>query len=605
MNILIIGGTGFIGKEVIKQLVVEEVSLTLLVRNKAKAAALTELASSKIQLVTGDLTQPNLGLNEMDKKKVLKSQVILHCGGPMDITLSEELAKTAFLEGSKRVMDLAEEIHQHTGLQRLVHIVGYMSPINDNDNSWKNMDVFRDEHPDLIDAPPYEKMKFLADIYIRQEAKKNKIPLTVINPPTVIGDDQTGSTEQLGGLGLFIKIIRNGFLPVIPGGKNYRLPLINNNILAQFIVETIISDSKGNETYTFVPDKKSDRNIATLMSLISESMNIKTPRVTVPHWLLTFIMSFGGSKLTGVPKASLNFLTNESFNNQSVKENFEPELVSKMPASNIPQTIADIDFRQTFTDQNIMPYERKSINGITYYHLKGSDKPIILFHGLFSDGTDLFNLGLELNKQTNKAIFIVDLPGFGRSPFIKNPNILTPYIEMIQSIKELVPQGSSFIGHSFGAALLIEAFSRKILLDTDKIILLQPPVNKTIKEPYNWLSKIILKNTSYKQLAKYFNRNGLLVAIDAVSDNYLKRVMESIESPRILNTTLQLNKELKKIALNNKMNDSFHVIWGTEDKSYTFKTVNSQISTLPQGHYFPISNPKETAEIIIEMLNNK
>ena len=40
MNILIIGATGFIGKEIVKQLAREDVFLTLLVRNPAKARLL-------------------------------------------------------------------------------------------------------------------------------------------------------------------------------------------------------------------------------------------------------------------------------------------------------------------------------------------------------------------------------------------------------------------------------------------------------------------------------------------------------------------------------------------------------------------------------------
>ena len=52
MNILIIGATGFIGKEVVKQLAREDVFLTLLVRNPAKARPLQALAPEKIALVT-------------------------------------------------------------------------------------------------------------------------------------------------------------------------------------------------------------------------------------------------------------------------------------------------------------------------------------------------------------------------------------------------------------------------------------------------------------------------------------------------------------------------------------------------------------------------
>ena len=48
MNVLIIGSTGFIGSEIVKQLAQKEVNLVLLVRNKQKAYELKELNPSKI-----------------------------------------------------------------------------------------------------------------------------------------------------------------------------------------------------------------------------------------------------------------------------------------------------------------------------------------------------------------------------------------------------------------------------------------------------------------------------------------------------------------------------------------------------------------------------
>lgn len=110
--------------------------------------------------MTGDLTQANLGLSEPDKAIVLNCDLILHCGGPMDITLSETLAKKAFLEGSRYVMDLAKEIQEQKGLKKLIHVAGYMSPFNDEASVWENTDVFNEGHPALMGTPPYEQMKF-------------------------------------------------------------------------------------------------------------------------------------------------------------------------------------------------------------------------------------------------------------------------------------------------------------------------------------------------------------------------------------------------------------------------------------------------------------
>ncbi|MCQ6537001.1 SDR family oxidoreductase, partial [Bacillus mycoides] len=112
----------------------------------------------------------------------------------------------------------------------------YMSPFDDK-NSKIAIDVFKEGNNYLKIKNPYERTKFLADLYIRHQASAVGYPLSVINPPTVVGSSKTGSTEQIAGLGLLVMSMRRGLMPVIPGGKGYRLPLISNDELAKFIVQ--------------------------------------------------------------------------------------------------------------------------------------------------------------------------------------------------------------------------------------------------------------------------------------------------------------------------------------------------------------------------------
>ena len=602
MNVLIIGATGFIGSEIVTQLTSKNIKLTLLVRNKDRALHLKRLNDSRIQLITGDLTLPNLGLNETDKKIALSCDSMIHCGGPMDISLSKEEAKTAFLNGAKHVGELATEIHKNNGLKQLIHIVGYMSPFNDNQKDWSDYDVFDDIHPLLTNDSFYEQMKFQADILIRQVALQEDFPLTVINPPTVIGTKQTGQTEQLAGFGLFMDIIRQRLLPVIPGGKNYRLPVIHKDIFSNFVIQTLLDQPKQNATYTLVQDKNKDLNLPVLMSLVSQSMNMKTPKITVPMPLLKTFMTFGGSQITGIPKSGLNFMTDKQFDNQSLKHDYPEFLIDDLSVTDsLPLVVADIDHTLTFGKEDIEPFIRTAFNQTTLYQLKGEGKPLVLIHGLFSEGSDLFPLGLELNNQTNRPVWIVDLPGFGRSPFQKNDNILRPFLEIIRMIQHETNQDATFIGHSFGAALLIESMEQHILSDDQQLILLQPPViNKKNTQPI-WLSKLLLKSVSSEQLKQYFIKQGLF-SQEEISDNYFKKLKQSFSSPRILNTNLLMNKALSQMNFKQLDSNSITSIWGAKDKAYEQPNNFNIKHTFPFGHHFPLSHPKETAKNIIDIL---
>ena len=112
-------------------------------------------------------------------------------------------------------------------------------------------------------------------------------------------------------------------MPVIPGGKRYRLPLISNDELAKFIVQVFRLEQPTIQTYTLVEDKQHDQNIAELLSIMSESMNMRAPKISVPMPLMKTIMNSGVSKITKIPSDGLNFITKRKFSNVSAKKLWE------------------------------------------------------------------------------------------------------------------------------------------------------------------------------------------------------------------------------------------------------------------------------------------
>lgn len=253
-----------------------------------------------MQFIEGGLTKIDLGLSAEDKDRVLKTDVIIYAGGPMDIQTTSKEAASVFLNGAKQISELAQSIHQLKGLQQFIHVVGYMSPFK------VEIDVFKEGNSYLKIKIPYERTKFLADLYIRQQASVVGYPLSVINPPTVVGSSQRGSTEQIAGVGLLVKSMRRGLMPVIPGGNDYRLPLISNDEFARFIVQVFKMEQPAIQTYTFVEDEQHDQNVAGLLSVMSESMNMKVPKISVPMPLMKAVMNSGVSKITNIPSDGLN-----------------------------------------------------------------------------------------------------------------------------------------------------------------------------------------------------------------------------------------------------------------------------------------------------------
>ncbi|MEH7550820.1 alpha/beta fold hydrolase [Bacillus altitudinis] len=609
-TVFLTGGTGFIGKQLVEELANEDVNILLLVRSKSKATRIFQergiLKEGVLHFVEGDLTKVDLGLSPEDQERVLKTDVIIHAGGPMDIQATSKEAASVFLNGAKHISELAKSIHQSKGLQQFIHVVGYMSPFDDL-NSKIAIDVFEEGNDYLKIKNPYERTKFLADLYIRQQASAVGYPLSIINPPTVVGSSQTGSTEQIAGLGLLVKSMRRGLMPVIPGGKDYRLPLISNDEFSKCIVQVFKLEQPAIQTYTLVEDKEHDQNVAGLLSMMSESMNMRTPNISVPMPLMKAIMKSGVSKLTNIPSDGLNFMTKRTFSNVSAKKIMGEDWFKKTSVMTFfPAVVADLDYRmmaQNGEHQHL--FKRTLCDNNTLYQLQGEGKPFILLHGLLSDGEDLFPLAQELHEKTGQPVWILDLPGLGRSPFKREKHLLDIYLNVVKKVIEKATNGAHLIGHSFGAYILLEALAQKYIDKKYSITLLQPPVAKQkAKSLYvpQFLNKWTLRLATTHLIERYVLRNGLFESTKSIPKHYIEKIRNSFTSPRILNTTVQLNHLLLKTDqgdFKEVTKDNLHMIWGEYDRGYSAPSHLGKVDFVPYGHHFPLSHPSETAALVI------
>ncbi|WP_341346373.1 alpha/beta fold hydrolase [Paenibacillus sp. FSL H3-0469] len=609
-KIFLTGGTGFIGRQLVEELLKEEVIIFLLVRSKGKAKRIFQekgiLNEAAMHFIEGDLTKPDLDLSDEDKERVLSTDVIIHAGGQMDIQVTMQEATSVFLNGAKHIGEFAKRIHLLKGLQQFIHVVGYMSPF-DNTNSKVAIDVFQEGHDYLKIKNPYERTKFLADLYIRQQASAVGYPLSVINPPTVVGSSTTGSTEQVAGLGLLVESMRRGLMPVIPGGKGYKLPLISNDALAKFIVQVVKLETSSIQTYTLVPDNQHDPDISELLGVMSESMNMAAPTISVPLRFMKALMNSGISKITRIPSDGLNFITNRTFSNDLPKKIMGEDWFTKTSVMNFfPAVVADLDYRLMYpNDQHNHAFERILIGNTVIYQIPGEGKPFILFHGLLSDGEDLFPLGLELHEQTGQPVWIPDLPGLGRSPFKRETNLMDLNLNLMKELSGKATHGAHWIGHSFGAVILLEALAHEYLDTKNTITLLQPPVAKKNSKSFHapqLLNKWALKLATASSLERYLIGNGLFENTDSIPKHYIAKVRNSFTSPRIVNTTLQLNRLLSKNYqgdFTKAPRSNLHIIWGDQDRRYSAPVQLGEVDVVPYGHHFPLNHPQETASYIL------
>ncbi|KOR89530.1 alpha/beta fold hydrolase [Paenibacillus solani] len=601
MNIFLTGGTGFIGKQIIK-LIPKHHRTIVLVRSINKfnklVDSLVPTGQQNVVPVLGDLTQPNLGLKGNDLHLVMDADIIIHAGGPMNIELDQGTAERVFLQASKEIAAIAQLVHQKKALKQFIHIVGFMSPYNEEN--------FSDDQTGfhLEKAPPYEQMKFKADMYIRQTMRDLGIPLSVVNPGVVIGDSVTGKTEQLGGLSILVDSTRRKLMPLVPGGKEYWIPMVHVDHVASLVSALVEEDQPENNTYFLLDEKYNTPNMKELVTAIAKEVRVKPPVGAVSLKLMKSLLRLGGGNLVKIPEASMDFIVKPDFptkskTDMSVKHNLNVSLQQTI----LPFVITDLDHRLSHKDSTLPDrFHNSRIGNLTALVREGIGIPIIMLHGTFSGADCLIPLA---NSLPQRPIWLVDLPGFGRTPYHHNPQTMVGYINSVVDLILSFQSQVILVGHSFGGLVAAQA-AGLIQERLHKLILLQPVLQPA---PYIYRSpkvtKFFLSLMNESMFKRRLLANGSFVNEKEIPESYLNYVMEDLESPRVRTSSAEVMAAIStphSIQANpdeidlNKLN----ILWGDKDLEYSVPDEWSRkpITHLPLGHQFPISHPEITAQWI-------
>lgn len=624
------GSTGFIGKETVKQLVEKtDIHMLLLVRSERRARSVLESygvrSFERITFIVGDLSLTGLGLVQADLERISKAHVILHAGGTMDITLGRETAEKIFMHGAREIAQLAQDMKLSGSLRHFIHVVGFMSPYGQgNEQEKQEQEPVEMSHAGSQESA-YEEMKFKADAYIRAHAKQYGYPLSVVNPSTVVGPRPTGETEQTGGIGLLIGAVQKGFMPVVPGGSSYWLPLVENDVVAETLVFLIRDEAPFGGTYPLLARKEESPNMKELLHLITKQLDVPRPAGSLPLSWIQRLMSLGGSRVSGIPSQSLAFITDRTFPVEETEG-----LMQRMGRSwpdireQLPFIIADLDHRllsEPEAEHVPSDYIRARLGNLACLGWEGEGEPWVIVHGLLQCADDLLPLGSQLHRLTRNPVWMVDLAGFGRSPVHQEEDAFTGQVNaLVEALSEM--QGPiKLVGHSVGAAIAAAALKRSGRTDI-RLALLQPVadngrdacLSKILRLPRR-VVRTLLRARSQRSWANIFSASGSTSLDEGKVTRLAKRVQAYLRSPRIAGAHVDL---LRWIHLGHKQTissfwDEFGshrqtevdadrlVVWAEKDREYHFPAslhAGYKKVELPYGHYFPAFQVEQTAEIL-------
>ena len=195
---LVTGGTGFIGRHLLRRLARRDGTTYVLVRpaSRERLEAFLQMlgADDRMHAVLGDITEASLGMQAADVAR-LEGADVYHLAAVYDLDAAEADSQRANVEGTSHVVELAQRING-----RIHHV----SSIAVAGARWKGRfteEMF--EEGQALDHP-YYRTKFDAEKIVRS----SRLRFRVYRPGLVVGSSETGEADRIDGPYYGFKLIQ-------------------------------------------------------------------------------------------------------------------------------------------------------------------------------------------------------------------------------------------------------------------------------------------------------------------------------------------------------------------------------------------------------------
>lgn len=288
---------------------------------------------SRLTAVAADIEQHGLGLDDARRAELAERvSEVVHSAASVSFTLPLAESRRINVEGTRQMLDFAEEARERNGLDRFAYVsTAYVAGTYAGEFREDQLDVGQDFRN------AYEQSKFEAERLVRE--RSGRLPVQVFRPSIIVGERRTGWTSSFNVLYTPLKAFARGALPLLPADRAAPVDVVPVDYVADAIV-TLANEPlrESGETFHLVSGRRAT-TVGGLAEAAAAQLGRRPPRVVPPglykrvlHPLL--IRTGSAARRRAIERGAVffpYFTMRVRFDDSRARERLEPHGVAAVP----------------------------------------------------------------------------------------------------------------------------------------------------------------------------------------------------------------------------------------------------------------------------------